>query len=186
MQSKIIINDFQLFIILGFDSIERKTKLIFIGLIKKNIKTFTIIIRYLKDNYKFQPKFIICDCSLAEMISIRKEFPLCKIILYYFHIIQNCIRKLPQLRNKNKDLKKRALDLLAYIKFILFINEINIEVFFKKIIKAFKSDFFKFIKYFYKNYFIKFPMNERIWNFNNNLLLSFDNPNLIFMTNNIC
>ena len=29
-------------------------------------------------------------------------------------------------------------------------------------------------------------MNERIWNFNNNLLLSFDNPNLIFMTNNIC
>ena len=50
----------------------------------------------------------------------------------------------------------------------------------------FKSDFFKFIKYFYENYFIKFPMNERIWNFNNNLLLSFDNPNLIFMTNNIC
>ncbi len=28
-------------------------------------------------------------------------------------------------------------------------------------------------------------MNERIWNFNNNLLLSFDNPNLILMTNNI-
>ena len=41
MQSKIIINDFQLFIILGFDSIERKTKLIFIGLLKnENIEAF--------------------------------------------------------------------------------------------------------------------------------------------------
>ena len=120
MQSKIIINDFQLFIILGFDSIERKTKLIFIGLIKKNIKTFTIIIRYLKDNYKFQPKFIICDCSLAEMISIRKEFPLCKIILYYFHIIQNCIRKLPQLRNKNKDLKKKSIRFISLYQIYTF------------------------------------------------------------------
>jgi hypothetical protein len=39
---------------------------------------------------------------------------------------------LPQLRNKNKDLKKRALDLLSNIKLPLFINENNIEVFFKK------------------------------------------------------
>ena len=66
----------------------------------------------------------------------------------------------------------------------LFINENNIEKLFKKIINEYKSDLFIFIKYFYKNNFIKF--NERIWNFNNNLLLSFDNPNLIFMTNNIC
>ena len=81
-------NDFWLLIILGFDSIERKSKLIFIGLIKKeNIEAFTVIVRCLKENYKFQLKFIICDCSSAEIMCIRKELPLSKIILCYFHII---------------------------------------------------------------------------------------------------
>ena len=65
-------------------------------------------------------KFIICDCSSAEIMCIRKELPLSKIILCYFHIIQNCERKSPQLRNKKKDLKKGALDLLVNIKLLLF------------------------------------------------------------------
>ena len=46
--------------------------------------------------------------------------------------------------------KKRALDLLANNKLLLFINENNIEVFFKKIIKAFKSDFFNSLNIFIK------------------------------------
>lgn len=150
-------NDFPLLIIIDFDSIKRKSKLIFIGLIKNaNIETFTIMIRYLKENYKFQPKFIVCDCSSDEIISIRKELPLCKIIL----CIQNLVRKLSLLSNKN--IKKRALDLLDNIKMLLFINKNNIELFFKKIFEEYKSDFFKFLKYFCKHYFIKFPIDDRI------------------------
>ena len=68
--------------------LKERQNLLFIGLIKnENIEAFTIIIRYLKENYKFRQKFITCDCSSAEIISIRKELPLCKIILCYFHII---------------------------------------------------------------------------------------------------
>ena len=74
--------------------------------------------------------------------------PLCKIILCYFHIIQNCERKSPQLRNKKKDLKKGALDLLVNIKLLLF--KIILKYFSKKLLKHLKVNSLNSLKIFIK------------------------------------
>ena len=122
-----------------------------------------------------------CDCNNAEIISIKRIFPDCQIILCFFHIIKNCVHKLPELKMKVKTKKLRVKNLFAKIKLLLFVKANNIETMFKKKILEYKTDFLKFIKYFYKNFFMKYPLKERIWNFNKSVLLFFDNPNIIFL-----
>lgn len=128
-------HNFKLLIILGFDTVEYKTKLLLISIIKnENIEMFMTILKYLRDNLYYNPKIMTCDCNNAEIISIKRIFPDCQIILYFFHIIKNCVHKLPELKSKVKTKKLRAKNLLANIKLLLFVNANNIETMFKKII----------------------------------------------------
>ena len=43
----------------------------------------------------------------------------------------------------------------------------------------------KFIKYFYKNFFISFPLNKMIWLYDQYNFLLYEDVNLLFFTNNI-
>ena len=56
-------NYFQLLIILAYNNNDQKTKI------------------YLKLNFNFSPKILTTDFSLAEIMAIRKIFPLCKNLL---------------------------------------------------------------------------------------------------------
>lgn len=179
-------NNFKLLIILVFNIIQHKSKLCLIVLNKnENIETFSIILDYLNKNFNFYPKIFTTDCSIAEIKAIKKVFPLCKNLLCYYHIIQRCVKHLPQIRSKNTNIKQKAKDLLNNIKILLFIDTNNIEKYYNKIINAYKNDFYKFIKYFYINYFNRFPFSERIWNYSIINMMLIDNPNIIFYTNNL-
>ena len=114
----------------------------------ENIETFTIIFNYLQEKYGFTPKSINIDCSSAEIISIKKKFPNCKIILCYYHIMKRIIKHLPQINNKKETIQKKAKDLFSNIKILLFLNKNNLKEFFQLIIKKYEPDFPKFIKFF--------------------------------------
>ena len=139
----------------------QKTKICLIALIKKeNKETFSEILNYLKVNFNFSHKIITIDISLAEIMSIRKTFPFCKNLLCFYHIIQRCVKYLPQIRSKNSSIKTKANDLLINIKILLFIDSNNIENYFDMIINKYINDFKKFIKYIYINYFKRFPFYQ--------------------------
>ena len=82
------------------------------------------------------PKYITCDCNSSELICFRRLFPDSKIILCYFHIVSNCIIKLPEIRSKKDNIKKKALDLLGNIILILYHFLIIIILYFSLIIFA--------------------------------------------------
>ena len=51
------------------------------------------------------------------------------------------------------------------MKILLFIPQTDIINYFELIRKKYYSIFPKFIKYFYKNFFISFSMNKLLWNY---------------------
>ena len=63
--------------------------------------------------------------------SILKVFENIVIITFYFHLMNNCNKKLPELKNNNN--QKLALDIIANIKLLCFININNLLHFFQKI-----------------------------------------------------
>ena len=84
--------------------------------------------------------------------SILKVFENIVIITFYFHLMNNCNKKLPELKNNNN--QKLALDIIANIKLLCFININNLLHFFQKIKSKQNRKFPNFIKYFEKNYII--------------------------------
>ena len=48
---------------------------------------------------------------------------------------------------------------------LLFINIQDVKNFFELILEKYILRFPKFIKYFYKNFFIDFPLNKMYWNY---------------------
>ena len=107
--------------------------------------------------YWFNPKCINIDCCTEEIISIRKKFPHTKIIICYYQIIKRIIKHLPQIRNKNDNINKKAKDLFANIKILLFLNKSKLKYFFDLIQAKYEKDFTGLIKYFY-------PLNDLCWN----------------------
>ena len=106
-------------------------------------------------------------------------------ILCYFHIIKRLVIHLPQLRSKNKENKELAKNLLSNMKILLFLPHSDIKEFFDLIRKGYYEIFPKFIKYFYKNFFIGFPLNKLYWNYYYYANLSFDDNDTLFFTNNV-
>ena len=79
-----------------------------------------------------------------------------------------------------------AKNLLANMKILLFIPQTDIINYFELIREKYYSIFPKFIKYFYKNFFIAFPMNKLLWNYYYYYSNLFYNDNqLLFFTNNV-
>ena len=180
-------NQYQLLLIIGFNKQENISYLGSIVLIKnENIETFTSIFNYLKTNYNFAPISINVDCSIAEIISIKKNFPNTKIILCYYHILKRIIKHIPEIKCKDKLKKKKAMNLLANIKILLYLNKNKVKDFFNMIQKYYEKEFPSFIKYFYYNFFKKYPLNDLCWVYDLNFIFENNNLDNFFLTNNIC
>lgn len=95
-------------------------------------------------------------------------------MLFSYHKKINKI--LPQIRSKNRNKKKLAKNLLTNMKILLFMNKNKIKSFFGLIQKKYEKEFSSFIKYFYTNYFNKYPINEINWNYDLDFI--FENNNL--------
>ena len=112
----------KIFTILGFDIKEVKTKLWCIALIQnENYETFGSIFLYLKDKYQFTPKYITSDFNSGFIKAISYVYPDCIFIPCYFHFINNCVKRLSQLK-KNGEIQEKAKNLLANIKILCFIK----------------------------------------------------------------
>ena len=67
-------------------------------------------------------------------------------------MMQRTIKHFPELKDKNKNIKSKARDLLAKLKLLCFINNENIDEFYLKIKKYFKNSFAKFFIYYENTY----------------------------------
>ena len=77
---------YKILIIIGFDFVEKKSKLCSIILLEnENIETFYTIFKFLSNNYKFAPKYITIDFSKALHNGIKKVYSK-TIILICFEI----------------------------------------------------------------------------------------------------
>ena len=61
---------------------------------------------YLKDKYQFTPKYITSDFNSGFIKAISYVYPDYIFIPCYFHFINNCVKRLPQLKKKGKFKKK--------------------------------------------------------------------------------
>ena len=150
----------------------------------ENVEMFVNIYEYLINKYKFNPIRITVDCQKAHIKALLKLFPYCCLIICYFLIIRRLVIHLPEIRSKNIEKKEQAKNLLSNKKSLLFIPQTDIINYFELIREKYYSIFPKFNKYFYKNFFIAFPMNKLLWNYY--YLNSIYNDNqLLFLTNNV-
>ena len=116
-------------------------------------KKLLLVFNYLKNKYEFYPPKIPTDYSIPLLKSIKFCYPEAKIVPCFFHFMQNQIKKIPEIRNKNKVLKNFAKDLLANIRLICFININKIESFYESMKNKYRTKFPNYFKYFDKNYF---------------------------------
>ena len=70
------------------------------------------------------------------------------------------------------------------MKLLLFINKDDIEQFFLSIKDKFHNTFIKFIKCLYKIYFIRYPFNNKQWNYNTAINFNAYDLEYLFLTNN--
>ena len=99
--------------------------------------------------------------------------------------MNNIIKLIPELRNKNKKIKNLAKDLLSNIKLLCFVNKNNIIPFFQKMKDKYEDDFQNFFKKFEKIYIKSNPYNELYWNYNS-AIINNSNNDIMFFTNNFC
>ena len=93
--------------VLGFDIIDKKTKLCTLALnANENHETYGSIFLYLKILYKYNPKNITSDFNKACISALKHIFPDVRLIPCYFNYIQICYKHLPELKQKNRSLKK--------------------------------------------------------------------------------
>ena len=115
-------DNFKLLIILGFNLKENTNVLGAIILIKNEKKeTFIKIFNYLTEYYKFYPETINVDCNIAQILAIKHIYKECNIILCFYHILKRLIIHLPQIRSKDKKIKKSVKYLFNNIKILLYI-----------------------------------------------------------------
>ena len=55
-------------------------------------------------------------------------------ILYYYHVIQRCVKHLPQIRSQNSEIKAKSNDLLTNIKILLLIHSNKKEDYYNKMV----------------------------------------------------
>ena len=103
----------------------------------------------------------------------------------FFHFIQNNIKKLPEIRSKNKTIKEYAKDCLANIRLLCFVDHEKINNFYKDIKDKYRTKFPKYFKYFDANYMNENSRFKKIWNYNDAFSNNMDN-HILFYTNNIC
>ena len=62
------------------------------------------------------------DFSKAEYIALNNVFKNICILPFFFHFISNLVKKLPDIKSKNKSKKKLSLELLANFILLYFVK----------------------------------------------------------------
>ena len=139
----------------------------------------------MKNEYNFNPAIMTTDFNKAAYKAFKLNFSAIRMVPCFFHFFQRIYLKLPQLKDKNKNIKNLAKNLTINLKLLCFIDNNKIDTFFDKIEKKFRNVNKKFFDYFKKNYLINLPFSDRSWNYYT-LYNNDDNKELYFFTNNIC
>ena len=71
------------------------------------------------------------------------------------------------------------------MKILLFLPLSYTQEYFELIRNKYMTIYPEFIKYFYKNFFMSFLLNKMIWVYDQYNMLLFEDPELLFFTNNI-
>ena len=157
---------YKLFVLMSFNKELYKSTLCNLGLISnENTETFYTILDFLKNKYKFEPKFITIDFSKSLYNAYKNIFNDINIIPYFYHYCQNITRKLPQLKDKYNVIKNFVKDLLTNLKLLCFVERDKLNIFYDEIRYKYRSKLPKFFKYFTKFYFKNKPFNELSWNY---------------------
>ena len=87
-------NKYKIYILLAFNRDLFKTIIYNISLItNENKETVIVLYSYFKNKYNFQSKKITIDYCGAILSAIKICFPNSNIIQYFFHFLQNNIKK---------------------------------------------------------------------------------------------
>ena len=101
-----VIKTYIILSLLGYDILNKKTLLCCLALIiKENVETFVSNLDYLKKIFKLHPTYIKCDFNKALIKVILIVFKEITLIPCYFHFINNCYKRLKELKSKNDILK---------------------------------------------------------------------------------
>ena len=96
---------YKLFVILVFNQQKYKKVLCNLSLIEnENAETFITILAHLKNKYNFNPQKLSIDFSRAEYKAIKNVFSNVIFIPCFFHFMNNIIKLIPEIRNKNKNI----------------------------------------------------------------------------------
>ena len=101
--------------------------------------------------FNFNPHKISIDFSKVEYAVIKFIYKDVIIIPCFIHFIHNIIKKISNIRSKNKKEKKLSRDLLAVITLLCFINKSFIYEFYELIEKNMKKNLKIFLNIFLKH-----------------------------------
>ena len=104
----------------------------------------------MKLKYNWNPTNITIDYSLAEKKAINYVFPNCNIVPYFFHFVVNLTKHLKEIKSKNITIKNIAKDCLSNIKLLSFIPINDFDIFYRLILKKYRTKSSDFFKYFNK------------------------------------
>ena len=179
------LKNYKFLVVIGYNNNNKLVLYLFALIRHENIQNFESVFNYLKIKFNFRPDVITSDYQKGQIGAIIKCFPNSKIVLYWFHALQNIKKRIPFLKSKNITEKKMSKDLIANIKLMFFLPEDKIKGFYANIKQKFNSSsFLQFYKYLDKFLFRAYYGKLYLWNFDK--LLSCDNikENQYFVTNN--
>jgi len=134
---------YRLMILKVFDLNSNVTKLFFMILIKnEDEKSIFYTLKYLNTYFKFLPKVLNIDFSLAlyKAISLKNLFNNdCIIVRCFCQFSQTVIRKMKQLKIFQKKINKPGYEILINIQIICFLKDNLIEKYFKFLENNLKS-----------------------------------------------
>ena len=116
---------------------------------KEDTDIYTQFYSFIKAKYNFNPVFITCDFSKANISAINKTFENCLIITCFFHLIQCWWRKASTLKLRKKNIVSKTRILIFNLKLLAFMD-IGRAIEFYDTIKTtyYEEQFSEFFDYF--------------------------------------
>lgn len=157
---------YKLMVISAFNNHINKTVLCcFILLHKEDESTFKQIFIYLKNNYNFSPRNLMCDFALRLINAAREIFPDCSLHCCFFHYSQCLWKNFRKYRLCGKNTYNDNCALLFNLQLLCFNDRKRIKSFFGKIKQTFNNNKYNnFLNYFNRNWLgKKYPFC--LWNY---------------------
>ena len=181
-------HNFRLMVLCGYNSHIKKTKLcLFVLLSNEKEETFRVLFSYLKENCSFNPRNIMCDFSMGQILAVKKVFEEVQIHCCFFHFSQAIWHRFKINNLCGIGTYQKNRELLFNIQIMCFMKRDKIDSFYNQLKRKYKENKYKkFFEYFSKNWLGgKYPKN--LWNYYD--IINNDNSNNIthfHLTNNLC